>query len=35
MNLSLIIMTEVLFIDKMHFTALKILQYVDAIAFYF
>lgn len=32
MNLSLIIMTEVLFIDKMH---LKILQYVDAIAFYF
>lgn len=32
MNLSLIIMTEVLFIDKMH---LKILQYVDAIGFYF
>lgn len=35
MNLSLIIMTEVLFIDKMHFTAIKISQYVDAIAFYF
>lgn len=32
MNFSLIIMTEVLFIDKMH---LKILQYVDAILFIF